>query len=245
MAFAIGPTLPQFTNLILSLDSGNARCYSGAGTSMTDLSLTVSTVDRSNFEPAVTLVNSPTYSSSNGGYLTFNGSSNYVRSTNLTPSTLVSISAWIYMANWNVATVGTFVSNADADGTVRYQIGLNNASYASSLGAIIKYATGTLTVSYARSSLTAGWHSVIVTFDGSNARLYVDSVLVSTSSTLSPSRAIDYPSKNTLGLGAKVSGNTITEYIGCAIGPVNVHTVALTQAEISNYFGGIRARYSI
>ena len=245
MAFGIGPILAQPANLILSLDSGNSRCYNGTASTMTDLSLTVSTVNRLNLEPAVTLVNSPTYSSNNGGYLTFNGSSNYVTATNLTPSSLVSINAWIYMADWTVATVGTFVSNADADGTIRYQIGLNNASYASSLGAIIKYATGTLVVSYAKSSLTAGWHSVIVTFDGLNARMYVDSTLVSTSSTLSTTTALDYSSTNTLGLGAKVSGATITEYIGCAIGPVNVHASTLTQSEITTYFGGLRSRYSI
>lgn len=245
MAFGIGPILAQPTSLVLSLDPGNSRCYSGTGSTLTDLSLAVSTVDRRGLEPSITLVNTPTYSSNNGGYFTFNGTSNYATATNLTPSTVVSISAWIYMADWTVATVGTFVSNADSDGTVRYQIGLNNASYSNSLGAIIKYSSGTLTVSYAKSSLTAGWHSVIVTFDGLNARLYVDSVLVSTSSTLSTSTPIDYSSVNTLGLGAKVSGGTITEYIGCAIGPVNVHASTLTQAEITTYFGGLRSRYSI
>jgi Concanavalin A-like lectin/glucanases superfamily len=245
MAFAIGPILAQPTSLILSLDSGNPRCYNGTASTMTDLSLAVSTINRLNLEPVVTLVSSPVYSSSLGGYLTFNGSSNYVTATNLTPSAVVSINAWIYMADWTVATVGTFVSNADADGTVRYQIGLNNASYASSLGAIIKYATGTLVVSYAKSSLTAGWHLVSVTFDGVNARLYVDSVLVSTSSTLSATTSIDYTSINTLGLGAKVSNTTITEYIGCSIGPVSVHASTLSAAEITTYFGGLRSRYSI
>ena len=147
MAIGIGPILAQPANLILSLDSGNTRCYNGTASIMTDLSLAVSTVNRLNLEPVVTLVNTPIYSSSLGGYLTFNGTSNYVTATNLIPSTVISINAWIYMADWTVATVGTFVSNADADGTVRYQIGLNNASYSNSLGAIIKYSTGTLVVS--------------------------------------------------------------------------------------------------
>jgi hypothetical protein len=149
------------------------------------------------------------------------------------------------MADWTVATIGTFVSNADANGTVRYQIGLNNASYPNSLGAIIKHSTGTLVVSYAKSSLTAGWHLATVTFDGLNARMYVDGVLVSTSSTLSAATPVDYTSVNTLGLGAKVSGVTITEYIGCAIGPVSVHASTLTAAEIATYYGGLRSRYSI
>lgn len=245
MAFGIGPILAQSTNLILSLDPGNTRCYDGSASTMTDLSLTVSTVNRQNLEPAVTLVNTPVYSSNNGGYLTFNGTSNYVKATNLTPSALVSINAWIYMADWTVATVGTFVSNADADGTVRYQIGLNNASYTNSLGAIIKYATGTLTVSYAKSSITTGWHLVTVTFDGINARLYVDSALVSTSASLSSTTPIDYTATNSLGLGAKVSNTTITEYIACSIGPVNVHAATLSASEITTYFGGLRSRYSI
>jgi hypothetical protein len=50
----------------LIYDVGNASSYPGSGTSIYDVS--------GNGGPTGTLVNSPTYSSSNGGYLSFNGS---------------------------------------------------------------------------------------------------------------------------------------------------------------------------
>tara|TARA_R100001440_G_scaffold11435_1_gene20389 strand:+ start:1174 stop:2664 length:1491 start_codon:yes stop_codon:yes gene_type:complete len=56
------------TNLVLHLDASNSSSYSGSGTTWTDLS------GEGNH---ATLVNGPTYSSSTGGYLSFDGSNDY------------------------------------------------------------------------------------------------------------------------------------------------------------------------
>lgn len=52
------------TGLVMHVDAGNAASYPGTGTTWTDLTGTVT---------AGTLVNGPTYSSTDGGFLTFNG----------------------------------------------------------------------------------------------------------------------------------------------------------------------------
>ena len=68
---------PVNTNgLVLHLEAGNSDSYSGTGTTWTDLS---------GSENNGTLINSPTYNSSNGGYFNFNGSTQYV---SLTPTKL-------------------------------------------------------------------------------------------------------------------------------------------------------------
>ena len=56
------------TNIVLDLNASNASSYSGSGTTWTDLS------GEGNH---ATLVNSPTYSSSNGGYLSFDGNDDH------------------------------------------------------------------------------------------------------------------------------------------------------------------------
>ena len=56
------------TNLVLHLDAGNSSSYSGSGTTWTDIS------GNSN---NATLVNNPTYSSDNGGYLSFDGTNDH------------------------------------------------------------------------------------------------------------------------------------------------------------------------
>jgi hypothetical protein len=70
-------SLTVITNgLVLNLDAGNSASYTGTGTTWTDLSGSANNG---------TLINSPTYNSSNGGYFNFNGSTQYVT---LTPTKL-------------------------------------------------------------------------------------------------------------------------------------------------------------
>ena len=71
------PLVPT-NNLKLYVDAGKPRSYSGSGSVMTDLSPSGNNM---------TLYNSPTYSSSNGGNLSFNGSNNYLTSVSNSPIT--------------------------------------------------------------------------------------------------------------------------------------------------------------
>ncbi|MFM7065351.1 MAG: hypothetical protein ACKO0U_00750, partial [Gammaproteobacteria bacterium] len=61
---------PEIVNsgLVLSLDAGNARSYPGSGSTWTDLAAAARTG---------TLTNGPTYSSSNGGSIVFDGVNDY------------------------------------------------------------------------------------------------------------------------------------------------------------------------
>ena len=79
------------TNLILHLDTTNSSSYSGSGTAWNDLS------GQGN---NATLVNSPTYSSSNGGYLSFDGSNDYATlpDMDLTGNELT-FSIWTYVTS--------------------------------------------------------------------------------------------------------------------------------------------------
>ncbi len=61
-------------NLVLHLDAGDSNSYSGSGTTWTDLS------GQGNH---ATLINNPTYSSNNEGYLNFDGSNDYATLPNM------------------------------------------------------------------------------------------------------------------------------------------------------------------
>ena len=80
--------------LVLNLDAGNANSYPGSGTTWSDLSGTGNNA---------TLVNGPTYSSTDGGSIVFDGTNDYVAETSgLSDSFLQgdwSISFW---ANFDV-----------------------------------------------------------------------------------------------------------------------------------------------
>ena len=67
--FAAAGGEPTTDGLVLYLDAGNTNSYSGTGTTWTD----ISPADNGTF----TTVNSPTYSSGDDGFFTFNGTSQY------------------------------------------------------------------------------------------------------------------------------------------------------------------------
>jgi hypothetical protein len=73
MGFIFGNTIDA-DNLALNLDVSNTRSYPGTGTTWTDLS-----GNNRNF----TLRNSPTFSSTNGGFITFNGTNQYADTTSI------------------------------------------------------------------------------------------------------------------------------------------------------------------
>ena len=75
-------------NLLLYLDAANAKSYSGSGTAWKDLS---------GKGHDATLVNGPTYSSNNGGYLNFDGSNDYATLPNMDlTGNEITFSIWTY-----------------------------------------------------------------------------------------------------------------------------------------------------
>jgi hypothetical protein len=85
MASYSGPNSTS-DGLILCIDPGNPKSYPGSGSSAVDLS------GQGNNG---TLENSPTYSSNNGGYLTYNGSNQRIVCGTFSTSYLT-VSTWVY-----------------------------------------------------------------------------------------------------------------------------------------------------
>ena len=88
MAFNYSPKIVT-DGLLLYLDAANTRSYISGSTTWNDLS-------RSGING--TLVNGPTFSSTNGGSIIFDGTNDYVDlggSLNLKPTTSITVSTWI------------------------------------------------------------------------------------------------------------------------------------------------------
>ena len=87
MAVSAGPDIVE-NGLVLCLDAGNRRSYPGTGSSWNDVCLTNN----------ATLFNTPTYSNSNGGVLSFDGTDDYGTVTNDVSSGTndFAVSVWVY-----------------------------------------------------------------------------------------------------------------------------------------------------
>ena len=170
---SIGATsAPPALSPALSLDAGNPASYPGTGATWTD---TVGSIP-------FTLVNSPAYSSSNGGYLQFTPSSGQYgySTTNLGTLANWSIEAWHYYDGTNTSSgPNIFTEYQYAGGDINLGLGWGNGSGADSELNAWWYGGGFHgTSSY---SLTPGaWYQIVGTFNGTTLNLYVNITLVRT-----------------------------------------------------------------
>ena len=129
------------SGLILNYDISNSSSYPGVGTTITDLQ------GNSN----ATTFNSPTYTSSGGAYLTFDGINEYFTTntalgSKLNPvnsSTIISIFVWVYPMDNGVIVqeIGQTTPNTNwhdsqiemVSGTLRFSVWSNNPGFASSI----------------------------------------------------------------------------------------------------------------
>ena len=207
--------------LVLYLDAGNPKSYPGSGTSWYDLSGNGNTG---------TLVNGPTY---NAGNIVFDGANDYVSmgsspiSNSLNP---ITISLWVYpkeIGRWQrmynvapnmavqLAGLSQSMDNKFRwflyDGTVRWDVQANT------------------------SAIINTWYSVVCVNDGRTAKLYINNILQTMTSTIT-SAAIS---------GAVTIATGGSEYFNGNISNVQVYNRALSTNEITQNFNALRGRYGI
>ena len=206
------------SSLKLWLDAGQPASYPRSGTTWTDLS--------GNGNNG-TLINSPTYSSQNGGALTFNGSNNYVslNQSNLSFTNNFSTEIW-YQSNNNTPQL--------------FRGGTSNQAYT-----ILGYIAGTWKVTkYGIIDIYIGtvptdtkWHQVVVTYSSTNGVVvYVDGTVNGTSSDISNVATMS----TNCTLGEAEYG-----YMNGQISKFVTYNRVLSASEVSQNFNALRGRYGI
>lgn len=203
------------------VDAGNTRSYGGSGSTWSSL---ISTDNNA------TLVNTPTYSANNRGYLTFNGSTQYatVAGTPLN-TTAYTKSVWCMF-------------NATAD---------NNLASSSDSGHFMF--TGSTSKLYCGHSSWSGfpttypstanisnsvWYNFTLTFNTTDGMvLYINGVQDSTYTTQKTA-----PSGGALNLGSYAAGGNL---LNGRLSNVTLYNRVLTAAEVAQNFNALRGRYAI
>ena len=222
--------------LAFHLDAGNPQSYPGSGSTWTDLVTGV----------AMTLVNSPTYVSSNGGYMNFvPGSSQYAYST-VALQTLPawSIEVWhYYTATFNAATnQPSIVTQIYPGSTSAIQYTLGSTTITSPVLQTGFYNAGwnSTSTSYAFPSSNA-WYHIVGTYSGPSGgliNLYINGALaISTANTATAA-------SNTSGINLMKRWDN-PDYWGGGLATVRIYSKSLTSLEISNIFSATRSRFGI
>ena len=223
------------SGLVLNLDAGVSSSYGGSGTTWTDLSGNGNTG---------TLTNGPTYSSSNGGSLSFDGVNDYAVLTNtasLRPgSANFTAEAWIYRSGTHG---GNALGNATILGT-SWSGGTPTGAwtFVSSDTTIALLIWNIVVVQSTTSILTGRWYHVAVSRIGTTFSLYINGILESTAtSSLSASNSI-----YSIYIGRYNDPPTYNGYFNGKIPVVRLYTNrGLSAAEIQQNFNATRSRFSI
>jgi hypothetical protein len=210
--------------MVLCLDAGNRESYPGSGASWTDLS--------GNGNSA-TLNNSPSYSSNNLGYLTFNGSTQYTAGTTTSASSW-SISIWYNASNISsqlayypfgvggAAGLGFGGTNdANSNGRWYFFDGTNAATVANGLS-VAPVVINT-------------WYHLTVTKTGTTYNTYTNGSFSTTASAAN----LSISSYN---IGRRVDGFW---YVEGSVGGASIYNRVLTAAEVSQNFNATRGRYGV
>lgn len=225
------------TGLILNYDIGNASSYPGTGATVIDL--------RANSDAS--LLNTPTYTAS-PGYLTFNGSTQYLvtntsLNSKLSPvntSKIISIFLWAYMTDNGVLVTemgqttlnsGWYDSQIErVTGTLRFSVWSNQPGFASTVA----------------TSLNT-WYYIGFTYDGTTLRAYVNG---SAAGTGTYTRQSPYVDGGGAGLHYSVAAGAGTNlgdgtYSNMRLGAFQVYNTALTAGQVSTNFQADRSRYGV
>jgi len=222
-----GPNIVK-NGLILYLDPGSPNSYfEKTGTTIKDISGGINNG---------TLVNSPTYSSTNGGSILFDGVDDYVSCGNVLFNNVsaVTISIWVNIQTFTNG--NTIISKEDqGEGShtafaewIISSSGIRNRFF-NSTGTESFVNTGTLSQNT--------WYNLTWTYNGSAITVYTNSIVGETAALSGPLKT----NTNPLNIASSIYGNN-TQMI-CS--GTQIYNRALSQAEITQNFNALRGRYGI
>ena len=209
-------------NLVLHLDAGDSSSYSGSGTSWTDL-----TGNGNNG----TLVNGVSYSSSNGGYLIFDGSNDRVDFSTYVQPAYTSSSSF----TWFIWVYPTTYSNNDVIMGNRVVSGSNVWTKLTPSRFEWKYPDH---LDGSGTDVTQNqWQNICIVKNGSSFTYYKNGTSID---TMTSTHSKNYTNPFYLGGDPSYGENP-----ACRISIVAVYDAALTASEVQQNFNATKGRYGI
>jgi len=227
MALAHSPRIVT-DGLILCLDAGNTKSYPGSGTTWSDLS--------GNGNNG-TLVNGPTYNSSFGGYINFDGTDDYISFASQISADLTTgftFGFWIKVPSTQNNTGWNYIlSDRDTSPNGDYEIGIyaiNNTNFNFKDNDISPQSIGT--------TLGTGWNYLVFGQNSSFGRfIYLNGVLKASSAVVSGNSTIEFDKL--------FIRETTTNEFKCDSSQIHLYDRELTASEIQQNFNALRGRFGI
>lgn len=224
MTAYLGPKIST-QGMTLYLDAASQKSYPGSGTTWKDL-----------VQPAQFTLTGTTFSQ---GYLTFNGSTDYLGlGTGYNYSTSFSSEIWFYC----LSTPGVNGFNLVRSRTYGFGIGLNASplTLTANVYTTSVHPSGNTALSTTDIALNQ-WFQVTMTFGSGTISLYLNSMLIGSSPTVTST--IYYGGATYMSLMR--DGDYNGGYANCRLGLYKHYNRTLSQDEVRQNFDSVRTRYGI
>jgi hypothetical protein len=207
--------------LVLYLDAANQKSYLSGSTVWRDIS-------SNNYTGS--LINGPTFDSTNGGSIVFDGVNDYVQKSNYTPFSTVSMSYEIIFKANNSPSNGP-LGSSDAVGTTPY-------FYLDCGGGEIKtYNAASSPQYFTVQSISIGSiYHFVCTRNGTSERNYMNSV-----ETLG--RTLNSTGGSNNGFDAIGAYPILSWYINCNIYAIRIYNKTLSPEEVLQNYEALKSRY--
>ena len=225
------------SGLVLNLDAGNTSSYSGSGTTWTDLS--------GNGYNGI-LTNGPTYSSSNGGSIVFDGANDVASFGNVLNMNLSSwtLSCWVKF-NDGSAFQGIMGKTSYRSNVGRYSFYIEFGNLHAFFQPDINYSITTPIAPY----LDNKFHNLVMTIDrASMMYFYIDGISVGTPLNVSSTSSINLnTSTDNFYIGSYGSSNGLSPFafLNGNVSQASIYNRALTAAEVVQNYYGLQPRFAI
>jgi hypothetical protein len=220
--------------LILHLDAADRKSYTGSGSA--------SWTDLSGNNRVTTLFNTPTFSSNNGGLLSFDDTAfEYGTIPNIGSLTNFSVEAWARTNKSLTGKVTTVVCNQyDLISNLNFSLGTNNA--AASYNMTFGFYNGAWRNVTGFAMATNTWYHMIGTYNGNSVILYVNGVA---------GTPLSYAGTATSGGEIRIArrwddvANNSAYFFSGDIPVVKIYNRALSSTEVLQNFNATRGRFGI
>jgi hypothetical protein len=209
--------------LVLYLDAANKKSYPGSGTTWFDLS-------GNNYTGSLT--NGPTFSSTNGGSIVFDGVDDYVQLSNTSFNyNNVTVNIWINR-NTTATTYPVIISKeSNNTGWILHIINtdkifwkVNNASNSAIT------TTGSLA--------TGSWYNITATYDALQLSVYINGKL----DTTKPDTSGIFPNSTSIRIGEyQITGNAFKG----SMSSIQIYNRALSAQEIQQNYNALKSRFNL
>jgi hypothetical protein len=208
------------------MDAADVNSYSGTGTAWRDIAGPYT----------FTLTNGPTYSTSNSGILSFDGTNDYGILTGGPTAATMSLSCWFRTSSQQVNKYILAYSKSFAGGQNGYDLTFQTGQIGSYLATTGGQGQGAL---YTKNYYDGVWHMLTSTYNGSVCTIYFDGESIGSVSGFSGSPDIEATKQLTVGSWA----NGTLGYANASIAQVQVYTKSLSATEVLQNFNALRGRF--